>query len=302
MRAFPSSHSSSFLFPQPPSSSSSSSTPPPPPHSLSFFLSFPFHFNNLSTPKPRSLNNHPHFFSCSASKFSLDVDHEDEDEDNDVASSSGDLFLTDDYDDDDDDYDDDGEVSEEYLAEDGVYIEVVKLGKNSRRIESRISVNASLDAVWSILTDYERLADFIPGLAVSQLLEKGENYARLLQIGQQNLAFGIKFNAKVVVDCYEKELETLVSGIKRDIEFKIIEGDFQVFEGKWSILQQFNNGSCEDSQVQVNTTLSYIVDIRPKLWLPVHLIEGRLCNEIKRNLVAVRDESHKAIDSTIHAC
>ncbi|MED6112842.1 hypothetical protein PIB30_065331 [Stylosanthes scabra] len=63
------------------------------------------------------------------------------------------------------------------------------------------------------------------------------------------------------------------------------------------VLQQFNNGSCEVSQVQeVNTTLSYIVDIKPKLWLPVHLIEGRLCNEIKRNLVAVRDESHKAID------
>ncbi|MED6131059.1 hypothetical protein PIB30_006383 [Stylosanthes scabra] len=294
MRAFPSSHSassSSFLFPQPPSSST-------PPHTLSFFHPFPFHFNPLSTLKPRSLNNNhpPSSFLCSASKFSSDVDHEDEDdEDNAPApSSSGDLLLTEDYDDD--------EASEEYLAEDGVYIEVVKLGKNSRRIQSRISVDASLDTVWSILTDYERLADFIPSLAVSQLLQKGENYARLLQIGQQDLAFGIKFNAKGIVDCYEKELETLVSSIKRDIEFKMIEGDFKVFEGKWSILQ-FNNGSCEESQVQeVNTTLSYIVDIKPKLWLPVHLIEGRLCNEIKRNLVAVRDESHKAIDSTIHAC
>lgn len=57
------------------------------------------------------------------------------------------------------------------------------------------------------------------------------------QIGEQNLAFGIKFNAKGVVDCYEKELETLPSGMKRDIEFKMIEGDFQLFEGKWSILQ-----------------------------------------------------------------
>lgn len=57
------------------------------------------------------------------------------------------------------------------------------------------------------------------------------------QIGQQNLAFGIKFNAKGIVDCYEKELETLHSGMKRDIEFKMIEGDFQLFEGKWSISQ-----------------------------------------------------------------
>ena len=51
------------------------------------------------------------------------------------------------------------------------------------------------------------------------------------------MAFGIKFNAKGVIDCYEKELETLPSCMKREIEFKMIEGDFQLFEGKWSILQ-----------------------------------------------------------------
>lgn len=51
------------------------------------------------------------------------------------------------------------------------------------------------------------------------------------------MAFGLKFDAKGVIDCFEKELETLPSGMKRDIDFKMIEGDFQLFEGKWSILQ-----------------------------------------------------------------
>jgi len=74
------------------------------------------------------------------------------------------------------------EESEESLVEDGVCIEVMKLDKNSRRIESRISIQAPLSSIWNILTDYERLADFIPGLAVSQLLQKGDNYARLLQV------------------------------------------------------------------------------------------------------------------------
>lgn len=73
-------------------------------------------------------------------------------------------------------------MSEESLVEDGVCIEVMKLEKNSRRIQSRISIEAPLSAVWNILTDYERLADFVPGLAVSQLLQKGDNYARLLQV------------------------------------------------------------------------------------------------------------------------
>lgn len=57
------------------------------------------------------------------------------------------------------------------------------------------------------------------------------------QMGQQNLALGLKFNAKAVLDCYEKELEILPHGRRRDIDFKMVEGDFQLFEGKWSIEQ-----------------------------------------------------------------
>ena len=177
MRAFPatSESHSALLFPQPSPSCSNSI---PASHSLSFFHPSPFHFKphhrTLATPKPCSLNNLTPFL-CSASKSDPTTsDANDDDED---VNSSGDLLVIE------DDYDDDGvEESEELLAEDGVYIEVVKLDMNSRRIESRISIDASLDAVWSILTDYERLADFIPSLAVSQLLQKGDNYARLLQV------------------------------------------------------------------------------------------------------------------------
>lgn len=67
--------------------------------------------------------------------------------------------------------------------DDDVEIEIENTGKNSRRIQSKVAVQASLQTVWEILTDYEGLADFIPGLAVSQLLEKRENFARLFQVG-----------------------------------------------------------------------------------------------------------------------
>lgn len=257
----------------------------PQPHSSLFFSHPPFHFT--PSPKPCSLNSNSKIttFLHRASKpntATLNADDE----------NSGNLLVTEDV-----------EIEEsQSLIEDGVYIEVTKLEKNSRRIESRISIDASLDSIWNILTDYERLADFIPGLALSKLIQKGPNFARLLQIGEQNLAFGLKFDAKGVIDCFEKELETLPSGTKRDIDFKMIEGDFQLFKGKWSILQTFSNGSCEDSSVrEINTTLSYIVDVKPKMWLPVRLIEGRLCNEIKKNLKSVRGEAQKATDRTVYA-
>lgn len=124
-------------------------------------------------------------------------------------------------------------VSENQL--DNIEIEIETTGNNSRRIRSKTVVQANLQTLWEVLTDYERLADFIPGLSVSQLLEKGDNFARLFQIGQQDLALGLKFNAKGTIDCFEKDLQTLPFGQKRDIEFKMVEGDFQLFEGKWSV-------------------------------------------------------------------
>ncbi|WOH01490.1 hypothetical protein DCAR_0520874 [Daucus carota subsp. sativus] len=191
---------------------------------------------------------------------------------------------------------------EEWVGSDeGVEIEIEKIGKNKRRIRAKIQVEASLQHVWDVLTDYEKLSDIVPGLAVNQLLEKRDKFARLFQIGEQNLAFGIKFNAKGIVDCFENDLESLPSGQRRDIEFNMIEGDFKLFQGKWSIEQntikrdQFNSLPNQEFQ----TTLSYVVDVEPKMWLPVRLVEGRLCREISINLSSIGKEAQRAYANTL---
>lgn len=179
----------------------------------------------------------------------------------------------------------------------GIVIQVEKIAKNRRRIRSRVSVQASLDTVWNILTDYEGLADFIPSLVVSQLLEKGENFARLLQIGQQNLAFGLKFKAKGIIDCYEKDIQAFPFGQRRDIEFKMIEGDFKHFEGKWSVEQRSIRKHNQSDTIEGQgfcTTLFYVVEVEPKLWLPVHLVQGELCGGIKMNLSCIQNVAERA--------
>ncbi|XVF33021.1 hypothetical protein REPUB_Repub17cG0132500 [Reevesia pubescens] len=202
------------------------------------------------------------------------------------------------------DDDDDGFVlsdeKTQSLSEDGIFIEIKKLGVNSRKIRSKIGIEANLDTVWNILTDYEKLADIIPGLAVSKVLEKKDKFARLYQIGQQNLPLGMKFNAKAVLDCYEKDLEILPSGKKREIQFKMVEGDFTRFEGIW-LIEQFNEGKCKGDEAflgqEFQTTLSYLVDVKPKMWLPVRLVEGRLSSEIKTNLSCIREEAKRVISA-----
>ncbi|CAN6467472.1 unnamed protein product [Victoria cruziana] len=173
---------------------------------------------------------------------------------------------------------------------DAFFIKIEKPGRNRRRVRARVRIATSLEAVWNVLTDYERLVDFIPGLAVCRLIEKSDRFVRMFQIGQQSLAFGLKFNAKGTMDCYENDLEFLPFGRRRDIDFTMIEGDFQLFQGKWSMVQAEENPNSSSPRA---TFLSYIVDVEPKLWLPVGLVEKRLCNEIKLNLLSIREEVEK---------
>ncbi|XP_050236110.1 uncharacterized protein LOC126686122 isoform X2 [Mercurialis annua] len=179
------------------------------------------------------------------------------------------------------------QAASESFSENGVSIELTKLGSNSRSIHSKVAINASLDTVWKIMTDYEKFADVIPSLTVCKVVERVGNRARVYQIANQNLPLGMKFKSKVTLDCFEKDVETTASGIKRDLEYKMVEGDFQIFEGKWSI-EQVTQGQ------KLETTLAYIVDVvKPKAWVPINLVEGKLCKEMQANLSSIRDAAEK---------
>lgn len=69
-----------------------------------------------------------------------------------------------------------------YVSNTPSEVEIEKVGTNSRRISAKIFVKSNAKAIWDVLTDYENLAEFIPNLAVNQLLEKRPNGALLLQV------------------------------------------------------------------------------------------------------------------------
>ena len=78
-------------------------------------------------------------------------------------------------------------VKDDYLVSmlptgSGVAVNVTNLGNNTRKVEAKIAIHAPLEAVWGVLTDYDRLADHIPGLAESQVLERRPRGARLMQV------------------------------------------------------------------------------------------------------------------------
>ncbi|WVZ67231.1 hypothetical protein U9M48_016339, partial [Paspalum notatum var. saurae] len=183
----------------------------------------------------------------------------------------------------------------------GFEIQVSKVGKRNRRlVRARVRVDAPLEAVWDTLTDYEGLADFIPSLSECRLLHRDhdEGFARLYQVGEQDLALGFKFNAKGTIDCFEGDLEVLpaAGARRRDIAFTMIDGDFKLFQGKWSVEEvdcAIVGGDDIPGDQELQTTLSYVVELEPKLWVPVRLLEGRICTEIKNNLVSIREQAQR---------
>lgn len=58
----------------------------------------------------------------------------------------------------------DEQLPERHSWERKVNCEVEVISWRERRIKAEISVNADIDSVWHSLTDYERLADYVPNL------------------------------------------------------------------------------------------------------------------------------------------
>lgn len=153
--------------------------------------------------------------------------------------------------------------------EPGVQVAVERLNRWERRIQADILIPHPVEPVWQVLTDYEALADFIPNLAVSRRLSHPEAKIRLEQVGKQTILQKINFRARVVVDIEEQ--------YPQQICFACVEGDFSRFDGAWSLQPQANV-----------TQLGYTVHLRPRVNLPVRLIEGRITRGIQVNLLAIR--------------
>ncbi|WP_325078137.1 SRPBCC family protein [Sphaerospermopsis aphanizomenoides] len=164
---------------------------------------------------------------------------------------------------------------EDSVNADQVTIQVEKLSERQRQITAKVLIPHPVEKVWKILTDYEALAEFIPNLAKSSLLEHPNGGIRLEQIGSQRL-LNFKFCARVVLD-----LEEIFPKL---INFQMVEGDFKGFSGFWC-LEPYSLGEHQ------GTHLCYTIQVWPKLTMPISIIESRLSKDLQHNLLAIRQRA-----------
>lgn len=155
---------------------------------------------------------------------------------------------------------------------DTVEVQIEPIAQRKRRISAQLLIPHPIEPIWRVLTNYEALADFIPNLAISRRIEHPTGGIRLEQVGTQRL-LRFNFSARVVLDLEEK--------FPHEINFNLVEGDLKDFSGAWRLESDAQSN-------QVATNLSYTVCVLPKRTMPVAIIERRLSNDLRINLLAIR--------------
>ena len=153
-----------------------------------------------------------------------------------------------------------------------------KLSGGSRRLAAQLTTTATFEALWKVLTDYDRLNLYIPNLLSSKTIYQKNNNVHLKQVGAQDF-LGIKFSAEVTINLFEeKELGLL--------KFSLIKGDFRKFEGSWRIQKTKDN---------TKNSLIYDLTVQGCQWMPIGMIERRLKKDLSENLIAVEKQAKFSI-------
>jgi ribosome-associated toxin RatA of RatAB toxin-antitoxin module len=136
---------------------------------------------------------------------------------------------------------------------------------------SSVYIPARPESVWTVLTDYDHLREFIPGLLQSRLLEDHGVVKLIEQVGEGSWLFVGK-KARVVLEVEEHRSSRL--------DFHVVDGDFNVFDGTWELYPR---------QGGRGTLLTLRLTARPKFFAPGFVVKHVLRRDVPQRLAAIRD-------------
>ncbi|KAF5783186.1 putative coenzyme Q-binding protein COQ10, START [Helianthus annuus] len=170
-----------------------------------------------------------------------------------------------------------------------VKCEVEVVSWRERRVKSEVVVDADVDSVWNALTDYERLADFIPNLIFSARIPCARPGRIWLEQRGLQRALYWHIEARVVLDL--QEFPNSANG--RELHFSMVDGDFKKFEGKWSV----KSGKRSSTAI-----LSYEVNVIPNFNLPAIFMERIIRSDLPVNLQAIARRSERNFEGNESTC
>ncbi|MFT5642744.1 MAG: ribosome-associated toxin RatA of RatAB toxin-antitoxin module [Janthinobacterium sp.] len=99
-------------------------------------------------------------------------------------------------------------------------------GHTLYQVDASATVHTPLAAAWKILTDYERMSEFVPELASAKILSRAGNQIVIEQFGAARFLFIAKPIHLIV-----RATETPMSAI----DIALISGNMQHYEARWEL-------------------------------------------------------------------
>lgn len=165
-------------------------------------------------------------------------------------------------------------------ADDALRLTLDDMGGRRRRISGSLPVAAPREALWRVLTAYEEMVDFVPGMISSeydaerQLLEQVAFISRKLQLRSR-----ILMHVEEWRDAGE-------------IWFSMRESrDFRYWRGVYRLRRVAEDAGSTTAAAATATMLEYELDAVPSLLFPVSMVEGKILKEVPRVLRAIRDRA-----------
>ncbi|MBI3615594.1 MAG: SRPBCC family protein [Candidatus Omnitrophica bacterium] len=135
-------------------------------------------------------------------------------------------------------------------------------------IVAEITLPAPQERVWSVLTDYDSLSEFVPPLEKSRVIRRERDYLLLYQKGGIRLPFYHHFS-EVIFEVREDPPHT--------IYFEAVAGDFLIDQGSWRL-----------EPAEKGTRITHETTIEPTFFIPRWLmgpIERALLKSSFRGIV-----------------
>ncbi len=159
-------------------------------------------------------------------------------------------------------------------------VKIERSGDNFQ-VEVEATVAVDIMTAWQVLTDYNHIAEFVPGMESSRIISSFGAPLRIEQKGETGWLFFAR-DFDVVLD-----IEELPLGL---LKFHSAGGNMKRMEGEWRILETG----------PASITLHYSAEIVPEFWVPPLIGKALMSRNIRKNIEAVIAEMQKR-HSAVHA-
>ncbi len=186
-------------------------------------------------------------------------------------------------------------------------IELLDAKGDTKRVVAEVQIQAPLETVWDVLTvgididrralahrspraltlslalraslarqDYESLPSIVPNLDKCEVLSRQGSRVRVRQVGcSQSLLWRIAAQAELEIEEVKK------SGLRREVRFRSVKGDFERFEGSWVLESDVS------SLARATTFLRYEIRVKVVRDLPSQIVSYVIKAGLPANIRAI---------------